>query len=56
MSMNVQYFAVANLRRRPVVVEIGGFVAGFDPETTSRTSITPLRYPAPSRPDGMSRP
>ena len=35
MGINVQNFAVANLRRRPVVVEIGGFVAGFDPETNS---------------------
>jgi len=35
MGINVQSFAVANLRRRPVVVEVGGFVAGFDPETTS---------------------
>lgn len=33
MGINVQNFAVANLRRRPVVVEVGGFVAGFDPET-----------------------
>jgi ribosomal protein S18 acetylase RimI-like enzyme len=31
----VQRFAVANLRRRPLVVETGGFVAGFDPATTS---------------------
>ncbi|WP_248961706.1 GNAT family N-acetyltransferase [Sphaerisporangium perillae] len=35
MGTNVQSFAVANLRRRPVVVETGGFVAGFDPSTTS---------------------
>jgi ribosomal protein S18 acetylase RimI-like enzyme len=35
MDTNVQSFAVANLRRRPVVVEAGGFVAGFDPGTTS---------------------
>ena len=35
MDINVQNFAVANLRRRPVVVEIGGFVAGLDPETAS---------------------
>jgi hypothetical protein len=30
VGTNVQSFAVANLRRRPVVVQIGGFVAGFD--------------------------
>jgi ribosomal protein S18 acetylase RimI-like enzyme len=35
MGINVQNFAVANLRRRPAVVEIGGFVAGLDPETAS---------------------
>ncbi|GAA4915244.1 GNAT family N-acetyltransferase [Streptomyces coeruleoprunus] len=35
MDANVQSFAVANLRRRPLVVETGGFVAGFDPGTTS---------------------
>jgi hypothetical protein len=33
MGINIQSFAVANLRRRPVVVQVGGFVAGFDPET-----------------------
>ncbi|WP_433252643.1 GNAT family N-acetyltransferase [Streptosporangium sp. CA-135522] len=35
MDTKVQSFAVANLRRRPVVVQTGGFVAGFDPGTTS---------------------
>ncbi|GGY98086.1 hypothetical protein GCM10010300_47750 [Streptomyces olivaceoviridis] len=35
MDITVQSFAVANLRRRPAAVEIGGFVAGFDPATTS---------------------
>lgn len=35
MDTNVQSFAVANLRRRPVVIETAGFVAGFDPSTTS---------------------
>ncbi|GGL91343.1 hypothetical protein GCM10010129_38850 [Streptomyces fumigatiscleroticus] len=35
MSIDVQSFAVANLRRRPVAIETGGFVAGFDPATTS---------------------
>ncbi|MET8772198.1 GNAT family N-acetyltransferase [Streptomyces sp. NPDC004658] len=35
MDIAVQNFTVANLRRRPAAVEIGGFVAGFDPATTS---------------------
>ncbi|PYC77409.1 GNAT family N-acetyltransferase [Streptomyces tateyamensis] len=35
MDTNVQNFAVANLRRRPLVVETAGFVVGFDPGTTS---------------------
>jgi ribosomal protein S18 acetylase RimI-like enzyme len=35
VDTNVQSFAVANLRRRPVVVETAIFVAGFDPTTTS---------------------
>ncbi|MEU6599678.1 GNAT family N-acetyltransferase [Streptomyces flaveolus] len=35
MDITVQSFAVANLRRRPAALEIGGFVAGFDPATTS---------------------
>ncbi|WP_225826507.1 GNAT family N-acetyltransferase [Streptomyces naphthomycinicus] len=35
MDIDVQSFAVANLLRRPVPVETGGFVAGFDPATTS---------------------
>ncbi|OPF70742.1 GNAT family N-acetyltransferase [Streptomyces antioxidans] len=34
-TTDVQSFAVANLRRRPVLIETGGFVAGFDPGTTS---------------------
>ncbi|MEU5159233.1 GNAT family N-acetyltransferase [Streptomyces sp. NPDC020875] len=33
MRTDVQNFAVANLRRRPEPVEVGGFVAGFDPST-----------------------
>lgn len=32
---DVQSFAVANLLRRPAAVEVAGFVAGFDPTTTS---------------------
>ncbi|SEO79826.1 FR47-like protein [Actinacidiphila rubida] len=35
MDTTVQNFAVANLRRRPVVIENPSFVAGFDPATTS---------------------
>ncbi|MFF4754634.1 GNAT family N-acetyltransferase [Streptomyces sp. NPDC002514] len=35
MDTDVQSFAVANLLRRPVAVETGCFVAGFDPATTS---------------------
>lgn len=35
MDIQVQSFAVTNLRRRPVVVETGGFVAGFTPDTDS---------------------
>lgn len=40
----VQNFAVANLRRRPEPVEIGGFVVGIDPSTTSHhvNYATPL--------------
>ncbi|MFF7751614.1 GNAT family N-acetyltransferase [Streptomyces sp. NPDC007971] len=33
---DVQSFAVANLLRRPAAVEVGGFVVGFDPTTTSQ--------------------
>ncbi|MFF7966833.1 GNAT family N-acetyltransferase [Streptomyces sp. NPDC007903] len=35
MPLDVQNFAAANLLRRPEPVRIGGFVAGFDPATTS---------------------
>ncbi|WP_299538198.1 GNAT family N-acetyltransferase [uncultured Streptomyces sp.] len=35
MDTIVQRFAVTHLRRRPEAVETGGFVAGFDPATTS---------------------
>jgi GNAT superfamily N-acetyltransferase len=35
MDTQVQKFVVANLRRRPEVVETGGFVAGFSPDTDS---------------------
>ncbi|MGW2842506.1 GNAT family N-acetyltransferase [Streptomyces sp. NPDC001493] len=35
MDTNVQSFAVAHLQRRPDTVETGGFVAGFDPATSS---------------------
>ncbi|MEU6277212.1 GNAT family N-acetyltransferase [Streptomyces populi] len=50
MDTQVQRFAVANLRRRPVVVEIGGFVAGFDPDTDNPylNYATPLPAAEPS--------
>ncbi|MFD6532877.1 GNAT family N-acetyltransferase [Streptomyces sp. NPDC060184] len=35
MDTTVQSFAVAHLQRRPDAVETGGFVAGFDPATSS---------------------
>ncbi|MGW3208064.1 GNAT family N-acetyltransferase [Streptomyces sp. NPDC001135] len=35
MRTDVQRFAVAHLLRRPAACEVGGFVAGFDPSTTS---------------------
>ncbi|MFI1095332.1 GNAT family N-acetyltransferase [Streptomyces sp. NPDC020917] len=35
MDITVQNFAVANLRRRPLVIENPSFVAGFDPGTPS---------------------
>ncbi|QHA08663.1 GNAT family N-acetyltransferase [Streptomyces broussonetiae] len=35
MRNDVQSFAVTHLRRRPAPCEVGGFVAGFDPSTTS---------------------
>jgi RimJ/RimL family protein N-acetyltransferase len=49
----VQNFAVANLRRRPSVVETGGFVAGFDPGTTSAyiNYATPLPDAEPTDQD-----
>ena len=53
MGTNVQSFAVANLRRRPVVVQTGGFVAGFDPGTTSPyiNYATPVPGARPTGPD-----
>ncbi|WP_431676690.1 GNAT family N-acetyltransferase [Kitasatospora sp. KL5] len=53
MDTPVQSFAVANLRRRPVVVETGGFVVGFDPDTTSPyiNYATPLLGAAPTGSD-----
>ncbi|WP_369394100.1 GNAT family N-acetyltransferase [Streptomyces sp. CG1] len=35
MRTDVQSFAVAHLSRRPEAREVGGFVVGFDPSTTS---------------------
>ncbi|WP_329460353.1 GNAT family N-acetyltransferase [Streptomyces sp. NBC_01497] len=53
MDTPVQNFAVANLRRRPVVVETAGFVAGFDPDTTSPyiNYATPLPGAEPTTAD-----
>ncbi len=53
MDIDVQSFAVINLRRRPEAIEIGGFIAGFDPATTSPyiNYATPLPGARPSRRD-----
>ncbi|CAL9358518.1 GNAT family N-acetyltransferase [Streptomyces sp. enrichment culture] len=53
MDIQVQSFAVANLRRRPVVVETGGFVAGFTPDTDSpyMNYATPLPGAKPMEQD-----
>ncbi len=50
MDNRVQDFAVAHLRRRPDVVETGGFVAGFSPGTDSPylNYATPLPGTAPT--------
>ncbi|MFE2179397.1 GNAT family N-acetyltransferase [Streptomyces sp. NPDC059455] len=55
MGTDVQSFAVANLRRRPVLVETGGFVAGIDPGTTSPyiNYATPLPGARPTARDVM---
>lgn len=56
MDTNVQSFAVANLQRRPDVVETGGFVAGFDPATSSPfiNYATPLPGARPTTDDVRS--
>ncbi|MFF3563688.1 GNAT family N-acetyltransferase [Streptomyces sp. NPDC002574] len=53
MDIQVQSFAVANLRRRPVVFETGGFVAGFTPDTDSPylNYATPLPGAEPTERD-----
>ncbi|AUH41932.1 GNAT family N-acetyltransferase [Streptomyces sp. CMB-StM0423] len=53
MDKQVQNFAVANLRRRPDVVETGGFVAGFAVDTDSPylNYATPLPGTAPTSAD-----
>ncbi|MFF7446733.1 MULTISPECIES: GNAT family N-acetyltransferase [unclassified Streptomyces] len=53
MDTQVQSFAVINLRRRPVVVETGGFVAGFTPDTDNpyMNYATPLPGTAPTARD-----
>ncbi|WP_430383227.1 GNAT family N-acetyltransferase [Streptomyces sp. P10-4] len=53
MDIQVQSFAVTNLRRRPVVVETGGFVAGFTPgtDTPYLNYATPLPGAEPTEQD-----
>ncbi|MFD8570446.1 GNAT family N-acetyltransferase [Streptomyces sp. NPDC059639] len=53
MDHDVQRFTVTHLRRRPAPVEIGGFVLGFDPDTTSPfiNYATPLPGAAPGAAD-----
>ncbi|MEW1551188.1 GNAT family N-acetyltransferase [Streptomyces tsukubensis] len=53
MSTAIQNFAVANLRRRPEVAEVAGFVVGFDPTTTSSyiNFATPLPGISPTEAD-----
>ncbi|MFF1420447.1 GNAT family N-acetyltransferase [Streptomyces sp. NPDC058280] len=53
MDIQVQSFAVANLRRRPVVVETSGFVAGFTPDDDSPylNYATPLPSAEPTERD-----
>ncbi|MFF3336188.1 GNAT family N-acetyltransferase [Streptomyces sp. NPDC002888] len=52
-SIDVQSFAVSNLRRRPEAADIGPFVAGFDPSTTSPyiNYATPVPGAHPGRRD-----
>lgn len=53
MDISVQNYAVAHLRHRPVIVETGGFVAGFDPATSSPSVnyATPLPGSRPGAAD-----
>ncbi|MFD8262020.1 GNAT family N-acetyltransferase [Streptomyces griseoluteus] len=53
MPLDVQNFAAANLLRRPEPIRVGGFVAGFDPATTSPyvNYATPLPGTAPAEAD-----
>ncbi|MEU6815358.1 GNAT family N-acetyltransferase [Streptomyces sp. NPDC046860] len=53
MPIDVQNFTAANLLRRPEPVRVGGFVAGFDPTTTSPyvNYATPLPGIAPTDAD-----
>ncbi|SNX66609.1 acetyltransferase (GNAT) family protein [Streptomyces sp. TLI_55] len=53
MDIQVQSFAVTNLRRRPMVVETGGFVAGFTPDTDNPylNYATPLPRSEPTEQD-----
>jgi len=53
VDTTVQNFAVANLRRRPLVIETGSFVLGFDPSTTSPfvNYASPLPGAEPAAPE-----
>lgn len=53
MDAQVQDFTVAHVRRRPSVVETGGFVAGFNPDSRSPflNYATPLPDSAPTARD-----
>lgn len=53
MDRQVQQFAVANLRRRPQVLEVGGFVIGLRPDSPSPylNYATPLPGAAPTAHD-----
>ncbi|MET9834735.1 GNAT family N-acetyltransferase [Streptomyces sp. NPDC006385] len=53
MDIQVQSFTVTNLRRRPVVVETGGFVAGLSPDTDNPylNYATPLPGSEPTEQD-----
>ncbi|MFC9927751.1 GNAT family N-acetyltransferase [Streptomyces sp. NPDC127190] len=53
MRTDVQSFSVAHLLRRPAACEVGGFVVGFDPSTSSQyvNYASPLPGAEPSERD-----